>query len=129
MRLVPDQDPQECYESLLRYLEAHAPADIRWEARYVSGRRATLVDRRGPGVRAVQRALQATWGVPPLFTRGGGGIGAVSQLEDEMGVSTVLCGFVLPDANVHGPNEQLHLATWRRCIQAMARFFVEAAAR
>ena len=34
----------------------------------------------------------------------------------------------LTDDNIHGPNERLHLPTWERGIQAMTRFFVEAAA-
>ena len=126
MRLVPSQDPDECYQSLLKHLQAHAPQDIRWEARYVDGGRATLVDRNSPGVQAAQRALQATWDVPALWARMGGGIAAVSQLEEEMGVGTVLVGFGLPDSSIHGPNERLHLPTWRRGMEAITRFFVEA---
>jgi acetylornithine deacetylase/succinyl-diaminopimelate desuccinylase-like protein len=126
MRLVPDQDPEECYRSLQQYLESHAGGAIRWKAEYIGGGRATLVDRRGPGVQALQCALQATWGVPALFQRMGGSILAVSQLEEEMGVTTVLGGFGLPDSNIHGPDERLHLPTWRRAIEAITRFFTEA---
>ncbi len=129
MRLVPDQDPQECYQSLVRYLEQHALPDVRWEAKYLDGGRATLLDRRSPGVRAMQRALNATWGVPPIFARMGGAIGAVSQLEVEIGVATVLTGFGLPDGHAHGPNERLHLPTWHRGMEALTRFFFEAATR
>jgi hypothetical protein len=39
---------------------------VRWEAKKTSGWRATIVDRRSPEVQALQRALQATWGIPPL---------------------------------------------------------------
>ena len=53
MRLVPDQDPRECYECLLRYLESHAAADIRWRAERIGGGRASLVDRSCPGVQAM----------------------------------------------------------------------------
>jgi acetylornithine deacetylase/succinyl-diaminopimelate desuccinylase-like protein len=127
MRLVPDQDPEECRQSMLRYLEAHAPADIGWELKYVAGVRASLFDRRGPGVAALQRALQAAWGVPAAFARMGGSIGAVSHLHEEMGVATLLTGFGAPDSNIHGPNERLHIPTWRKGIAALTRFFAEAA--
>ncbi len=128
MRLVPDQDPEECHQSMLRYLEAHAPADIRWEVGYIGGVRASLFDRRGPRVQALRRALEAAWGAPAVFARMGGSIGAVSMLDEEMGVATLLTGFGLPDGNIHGPNERLHLPTWRKGIEAITRFLAEAAA-
>ena len=59
----------------------------------------------------------------------GGSVVAVSQLEAELGMVSVLTGFGLPDDSVHGPNEHLHLPTWRRGVEALTRFFVEAAGR
>ncbi|MEW5870836.1 MAG: dipeptidase [Chloroflexota bacterium] len=129
MRLVPDQDPQEAYQSLLRYLEAQAPPTIRWEAQYIGGGRGALVRRDQPGMQAMYRALHATWGVAPRFSRQGGGIAVVGQLQQIMGVDSVMTGFGLPDDNIHGPNEHLHLPTWRKGIQALVHFLFEAAPR
>jgi acetylornithine deacetylase/succinyl-diaminopimelate desuccinylase-like protein len=58
----------------------------------------------------------------------GGGVAAVAQLAEEMAVASVLTGFGLRNDSIHGPNERLHPATWRRGIEAMTRFFAEAAA-
>jgi acetylornithine deacetylase/succinyl-diaminopimelate desuccinylase-like protein len=125
MRLVPDQEPQEVHQAMLRYLETHAPPTIRWQARYIGGGRACLVERHSPQAQALQRALQGTWGVEPIFTRIGGGIPVVGQLQDEMGIPSLLTGFGLPDDNIHGPNEKLHLPTWRKGIEATIRFLYE----
>lgn len=127
MRLVPDQDPQAIYQGLLRYLEAHAPKAIRWETRYVSGGRAILVERDLPAIRAWRRAQQAVWNVEPAFMRIGGGIPVVAQLREELGLPSLLTGFSLSNDNAHGPNEKLHLPTWRKGIEAIIRFLEEMA--
>jgi len=36
-RLVPDQDPEEVHQQLLRYLEQNAPKDVRWELKTLAG--------------------------------------------------------------------------------------------
>jgi acetylornithine deacetylase/succinyl-diaminopimelate desuccinylase-like protein len=122
MRLVPDQDPQAIYQALLAYLEARVPKAVRWEAKYVSGGRASLVDRRHPAIQAWQDAQRQVWGVEPVFMRVGGGITAVAQLRDELNIPSLLTGFGFNDDNAHGPNEHLHLPTWRKGIQAIIRF-------
>lgn len=127
MRLVPDQEPQDIYQSLMRYLENHLPPTVRWEARKVnSGGRASLLDRRNPLVQALSQALEDTWGVQPAFIRIGGGIPVVAQLREELGIASILTGFGLPDDHIHGPNEKLHLPTWRKGIEAVIRFLERA---
>jgi acetylornithine deacetylase/succinyl-diaminopimelate desuccinylase-like protein len=127
MRLVPDQEPQEIYQSLMRYLESHLPPTVRWEARKVnSGGRASLLERRDSLVQALSQALEQTWGVRPAFIRIGGGIPVVAQLREELGIPSILTGFGLPDDHIHGPNEKLHLPTWRKGIEAIIRFLEQA---
>ena len=48
-RLVPDQDPQEVHQQLLRYLEENAPKDIRWELEVMAGGPASISDRNNAG--------------------------------------------------------------------------------
>ncbi len=55
--------------------------------------------------------------------RGGGGIPAVIDLKENLGIDSVLTGFSLPDANLHGPNEKLHIPTWKRGVDALIHFF------
>ncbi|MDW8065679.1 MAG: dipeptidase [Anaerolineae bacterium] len=123
MRLVPDQDPEEVYQQLLQYLEAHAPETVRWEVIRMAGVRASVTDRNHPAVQALSRALETVWGRRPLFKREGGTVPIVTQLKELLGIESVLTGFGLPDDNYHAPNEKLHLPTWRRGMEALVHFF------
>jgi acetylornithine deacetylase/succinyl-diaminopimelate desuccinylase-like protein len=127
-RLVPDQDPREFAEQLAGHVRAKAPPAVACEARFVSGYRPVLTSRTSPGIVALGRALEETWGTKPLFDRSGAGIPVVARLQDTLGVDSVLTGFGLPADNIHGPNESVHLPTLRRGAEAMARFFLHLAA-
>jgi acetylornithine deacetylase/succinyl-diaminopimelate desuccinylase-like protein len=124
MRLVPDQDPEEVHKQLLRYLEDHAPADIRWELTVMAGSAASISDRDNLGVKSMGKALETVWGVRPFFRREGGSIPVVRDMQQLLGVESVVCGFGLPDDNIHAPNEKLHLPTWYRGIDASIHFFM-----
>ncbi|HEX8990172.1 MAG TPA: dipeptidase [Anaerolineales bacterium] len=122
-RLVPDQTPAETTRQLEQYLRARAPKDITWELTFLHGAEAALVDDDSAGVKAMSKALQSVWGRKPYFQRNGGSIGVVVQLQERLGVDSVLCGFSLPDCDAHSPNEKLHLPTWDRGIDALIHFF------
>jgi acetylornithine deacetylase/succinyl-diaminopimelate desuccinylase-like protein len=72
---------------------------------------------------AIKNALQSAFGKEPISQRVGGGIGAVLMMKDVLGIDSVLTGFSLHDDNFHGPNEKLHLPTWRKGMKALVRFF------
>ena len=124
MRLVPNQDPQEVHQQLLQYMEKNAPRDIRWELKSLSGSPASISDRNNPGVQAMARALETVWGQRPYFKREGGSIPVVGDMQRLLGVESVICGFGLPDDNVHAPNEKQNLPTWYRGIDAYIHFFL-----
>ena len=69
------------------------------------------------------QALQTAFGKRPLFSRAGGGIGAVLMFKQSLGIDSVLTGFSLFDDNLHGPNEKLHLPTWKKGMAARVHFF------
>jgi len=124
MRLVPDQDPQEVHQQLLRYLEQKAPADIRWEVVPMSGGPASISDRNHIGVKAMEKALTSVWGCQPFYRREGGSIPVVSDMQRLLGIESVVTGFGLPDDNVHAPNEKQHLPTWHQGIETLIHFFL-----
>lgn len=125
MRLVPDQDPLEVQQQLLRYLEQHAPPTVKWEVKYQSGAPASYTRRDSAGIRAMTRAFETVWGRGPVFKRSGGSIPVVGAMQASLGIESVLMGFATPDDNLHGPNEKIHLPTWRRGMEALVRFFYE----
>jgi acetylornithine deacetylase/succinyl-diaminopimelate desuccinylase-like protein len=122
MRLVPDQDPEQVYQQLVEYLENHAPSTIRWEVIKMAGGFPSITDRTIPGVTALIKALEDTWGKRPLFKREGGSVPVVDQMTKILGVESVLTGFGLPDDNLHAPNEKIHLPTFYNGIEAMTRY-------
>ena len=121
-RLVPDQNPDEVHQQLLKYMETNAPPTVRWEVLKLSGAMPSITDRQIPGVIALSQALEATWGKRPVYRREGGTIPVVHQMCKILGVESVLTGFGLPDDNVHAPNEKLHLPTFFRGIDTVIRF-------
>ena len=123
-RLVPDQDPQEVHQQLIRYLEEHATNDIRWELEVMAGGPASISDRKNVGVQAMSKAFEAVWGKRPYFRREGGSIPVVAQMQRLLGIESVIAGFGLPDDNVHSPNEKQHLPTWYRGIDVYINFFL-----
>ena len=122
-RLVPDQSPMEIFKCMQAYLEANAPRDIRWELKDLHTAGAAITDTNSAGVKAMSKAFETVWGKRPLFKREGGSIGVVVQLQEYVGVESVLTGFGLPEDNVHSPNERMHLPTWRKGIEALIHFF------
>jgi acetylornithine deacetylase/succinyl-diaminopimelate desuccinylase-like protein len=123
-RLVPDQDHEEVHQQLLRYLEQNAPRDISWELKTLAGSLASISDRDNPGVRAMAKALETVFGKRPYFKREGGSIPVVGDMQRLLGIESVICGFGLPDDNVHAPNEKQNLPTWYRGIDAYIHFFM-----
>ena len=121
-RLVPDQDPDEVYQQLIRYLKENAPETIRFEVKNLVGSPASISDRESVGVMAMQDAMQQVWQKKPLFRREGGSVPVVVLFKENLGIESVNCGFSLPDDNAHGPNEKLHLPTWNRGIDTIINF-------
>jgi len=127
MRLVPKQDPKEVHKQLIQYLEANSPKNIRWELTAMAGGRASISSRNSAGVIALEKALEASWGITPFFKREGGSIPVVTHMQEHLGVDSVLTGFGLPDDNLHAPNEKIHLPTWYKGINALIHFFINLA--
>lgn len=122
-RLVPDQDPDEIENMMIKYLKKNAPKTIKWELKNLHNAGTAIVEKDSVGVRAMAQGMEQVWGKRPLFKREGGSIGVVVQLQEYVGVDSVLTGFGLPDDNQHSPNEKLHLPTWRKGIDAFINMF------
>jgi acetylornithine deacetylase/succinyl-diaminopimelate desuccinylase-like protein len=121
-RLVPDQDPYEVRKQMAKYLEERVPNTIRWELLVHSTAYPSITDLNHPAVKALSQAMEQTWGIRPLYRREGGSIPVVAQLQQHLGIESVLTGFSLPDDNLHAPNEKLHLPTFRRGVDSIIRF-------
>jgi acetylornithine deacetylase/succinyl-diaminopimelate desuccinylase-like protein len=128
-RLVPDQDPNDVHQQFRNYLKEHLPTTVTWELQFLGGNPAVITDRNSSEVLAMKEALHTAFGKSPIFQRVGGGIGAVLMFKNTLGIDSVLTGFSLYDDNFHGPNEKLHLPTWRQGMAALVHFFHNLVAR
>lgn len=122
-RLVPDQDANEVHQQFRQYLEIHTPPTVKWTLDFLGSGQGIITDRKLPAVLAMKSALQTAFDKEPIFQRVGGGIGAVLDFKETLGIDSVLTGFSLYDDNFHGPNEKLHLPTWRKGMAALVHFF------
>ncbi|MDZ4158677.1 MAG: dipeptidase [Anaerolineaceae bacterium] len=122
MRLVPAQDPAQVHRQLSEFLEQRAPNTIRWELTQMVGGVAALTNLNHPACQAYSDAVEQVWSVRPFFTRSGGSVPVVADLQHILGVESVMTGFSLPEDNVHGPNEKLHLPTWYKGIETLIHF-------
>jgi acetylornithine deacetylase/succinyl-diaminopimelate desuccinylase-like protein len=122
-RLVPDQIDAEVEQQMVRFMEQNAPKTVNWDVKKLTGSPFAIADLNNPGVKAMDKAMEAVWGKRPFYRREGGSIGAVAMLQQICGVESVLVGMGLPSDNVHSPNEHLHLPTWYKGIDAFIRFF------
>ncbi len=123
MRLVPDQDPEEVRQSMVKYIEERLPDTMRYELLVHAGNPASITDINTPGVKALAKALEAVWGIRPVYKREGGSIPVVGHMQEILNASSVLTGFGLPDDNIHAPNEHLNLEVWYKGIDSLIHFF------
>jgi acetylornithine deacetylase/succinyl-diaminopimelate desuccinylase-like protein len=122
MRLVPNQDPQEVHQQLLQYMQERTPKTVRYEVIAMKGNPASITDLQLPATQAFSKAQETVWGKKPVFRREGGSVPVVSEMQQILGVDSVLSGFGLTDDNIHGPNEKLHIPTWYRGIDTLIHF-------
>jgi len=123
MRLVPYQNPQAIEEGFREYIRKNAPSTVRWEIKKFSSVPAVLMSRDSLGMHAASKALEAAFGVKPIFRLGGGTLPVVGLVQEKLGVDAVMMGFSLPEDNLHAPNEKYYLPNFPRAIESYIRFF------
>ncbi|MGI6741839.1 MAG: dipeptidase [Brevefilum sp.] len=123
-RLVPDQNPDEIHQSMIKFLEKHVPNTVDWELDYLSGAPAYLAEDDVPGLKLFENALETIWGKKPLKKREGGSIPVATSMKEILGVDSIITGFGLPGDQVHSPNERMHLPTHKNGVKALINFFL-----
>jgi len=121
-RLVPDQDPKQVHQSLIAFMEQHAPPSVSWEVELMSSAVASVIDQDSDEVQAASDALEKVWGVPARYKREGGTVPVVGMIEEMLGVKTLMLGFGLPDDNLHAPNEKFHIPNFHRGVDTFIHF-------
>ena len=124
-RLVPDQNPHQIETLLKQYVRALTPPQVKTNVTAQLHAMPYTVPLSHPVLKAAKRAYQKGFGKSAVLQRSGGTIPVVSLFEKLLNIPTVLMGFGLPDDGKHGPDEFLHLPTFRRGIQTSMAFMRE----
>ena len=126
-RLVSNQEPHRIYEQLRAFVEEIAPPGVRVAVNLIGAGRPSLTPTDHPATQAAARALEATFGQAPVYTREGGSIPVTASFESILGLPVVLLGFSQPDEHAHAPNEWLNLDNYESGIRLFARMWDELA--
>jgi len=126
-RLVPDQDPARIFALFRDHVLRIAPPGLAVDVKLLGAGRPTLTPIDHPATRAAARALEATFGRPPLYIREGGSIPVAASFASILGLPVVLLGFTPPADNAHAPNEWMDLSNHEIGIRTIARYWDELA--
>lgn len=117
-RLVPRQDPHRIAQELEAFLRPLCPPGIQMELIDMHGAPGVVVPLESPFVQAAAAAVEAGFGVQPVFIREGGSIPIVTKFAEQLRADTLLLGWGLDDDNTHSPNEKFCLADFHRGIRS-----------
>jgi acetylornithine deacetylase/succinyl-diaminopimelate desuccinylase-like protein len=129
IRLVPDMDPVEVREKLVRALEVATPWGLEASIKSETAGPPWITDVDHPAFGAAFRALEKGFGRPALAIGCGGSIGFVEPFAKALGgVPALLIGVEDPSSNAHSENESLHLGDFQRAIRSAIHLYAELAA-
>jgi acetylornithine deacetylase/succinyl-diaminopimelate desuccinylase-like protein len=121
-RLVPNQKSEKITEMLLDHFRKIAPPGVTVNAFEHHGGEPYMTPIDSPAYQAAAKAMEATFGKPPIPVRGGGSIPICSLFARELGVKVVFLGFGLDSDNLHSPNEKYDLANFYKGIETIPYF-------
>ena len=123
MRLVPHQDSDNITELFKNYFESVAPSSVRVKVHPHHGGSPAVTPTDTPEYLAAHRAMEATFGKPPIPVRGGGSIPIVALFEEILSAKTVLMGFGLDSDDIHSPNEHFGLFNFYKGIETIPHYY------
>ncbi|MCA0430230.1 MAG: dipeptidase [Bacteroidetes bacterium] len=123
MRLVPNQNSDEISEIFQKYFESVAPKGIKVEVKPHHGGEPVVISTNSAGYKAASMAMNDSFGIKPVITRGGGSIPIVALFKKELGLDSILLGFGLDSDALHSPNEHYGLFNYYKGIETIPLFY------
>jgi acetylornithine deacetylase/succinyl-diaminopimelate desuccinylase-like protein len=122
-RLVPNQDPDRIARAIADYAQSLAPEGVVVTPRFFERNgRGYAIPRDNPFLRRLGEVLEAEYGTPARVVRVGGSVPITAMFRETLGLDTISLGFLLPDANLHAPNEWFRLHDFDRARRTYAAF-------
>ncbi|MCU9614677.1 dipeptidase [Caldibacillus lycopersici] len=126
-RLVPDQDPEEIYEKLVKHIENNKPKGVNVTITPFDKGAPFITPLDHPAIQVAGKAYEKVYGVPVSYTRSGGSIPIVATFHELLNTPVVLMGFALPNENVHAPNEHFHLENFDKGMLTLCHYWLDLA--
>jgi acetylornithine deacetylase/succinyl-diaminopimelate desuccinylase-like protein len=124
-RLVANQEPEKIFGLVADYIAKVAPTTVRVTIDRLGDGRPSLIAIDNPAAQAAARAIEATFGRPPLYVREGGSVPVTASIESILGQQAVMLGFAPADGQFHAPNEWMWMSNFETGIRTIARFWDE----
>jgi acetylornithine deacetylase/succinyl-diaminopimelate desuccinylase-like protein len=130
-RLTPTMDPKLAAAALKRTLEHEPPYGARVSFQVESAMAGWNAPALAPWLeQSMQRASRAFFGQDSMYMGTGGSIPFMGMLGEKFpGTQFLITGVLGPNANAHGPNEFLHLATARKVTACVSQVLADHAVR
>jgi len=119
-RLVPGQDPVKVMEKVEAHFRKVCPPSVRMKFTMQHAGDAYLSDPHSAYGKAAQKALEMTFGNPPVLVREGGSIPIIAEVSKVLGKDALFLGLDLPDARIHSPNENMRVEIFEKGIDMAA---------
>lgn len=123
LRLVPGQIPEEVASQVISAVKAACPAGVSARFNLMHMAPPSTVDVASPFVTKAAGAMETVFGRRTAYIRCGGSIPIVGLFEKKLGIPSVLCGFGLPDDQIHAPNEKLCISNYLRGIDSLVQYY------
>lgn len=125
-RLVEGQNPKAVRRAFRSFVRKLLPPDCRVKFNSEGGDSTGVsVSRDSPWVKAAAKALEGEWGRKPVMIGSGGSIPVVESFRRHLGIDSLLTGFSRDGDDVHSPNENYHVESYRKGIRSWLRLIGE----
>jgi len=122
-RLVPGQEPDRIAHLIADYATTLVPAGVKVEPTfYARNGKGYAIPRDNPFLIRLGEVLEDAYDKPARVLRVGGSVPITAMFKDELGLETISLGFLMPNANLHAPNEWLRLSDFAKARMVYVQY-------
>jgi cysteinylglycine-S-conjugate dipeptidase len=126
VRIVPDMDPAETLELLMRHLKEKTPWGVQVTIKPETPSPWWKTNTEGPVFEAALRSLERGYGKKPVVVGAGGSIPFVQTITGALhGAPALLFGVGDPYTAAHSENESLLISDWEKSCRSLIHLFSE----
>jgi acetylornithine deacetylase/succinyl-diaminopimelate desuccinylase-like protein len=123
-RLVPNQNPQDILDKVVKHLEDHLPPGVRLTVKGDShGAFPYQIPADHIGLKIAEAVLREVYTKQPLFVRLGGTVPVCEIFKRVLGLDTVFFSFSTGDEDFHAPNEFFRIHRLYEGLEAWALYW------